>query len=341
MTDAELILSRTTDGLEVFEHFFDVTITRKLFTNIYRKDSHPSCRLKYVKKKQRYVLKDYGDSTWYGDCFRVVGMIKNLNPRTHFGEILKIIDNEMSLNCIGSNYDPNYVSTPKVLPSAFENAETKAFTAVSRPFSSDEIAFWGKYGITLSTLEKYHVRSIDTARLEREGKDPYTVYGTKKQPAFGYMFDKGRGMKVYRPLSENRFLYAGVLPKPYIFGLEQLPERGDLLLITGGEKDVMSLAAHGFHAICFNSETSRIYENVIRPLSERFSSVIFLYDSDATGIRESSSRVVDCVGFGLDNVLSVTLPLAGTKQEKDVSDFFRLGHTRQELLSILNKHISL
>lgn len=31
--------------------------------------------------------------------------------------------------------------------------------------------------------------------------------------------------------------------------------KGDTLFITGGEKDVMSLAAHGFHAICFNSET--------------------------------------------------------------------------------------
>ena len=45
-----------------------------------------------------------------------------------------------------------------------------------------------------------------------------------------------------------RFLYVGDFGDNYCFGLEQLPAKGDLLFITGGEKDVMSLAAHGFHA---------------------------------------------------------------------------------------------
>ena len=36
-------------------------------------------------------------------------------------------------------------------------------------------------------------------------------------------------------------MYAGHFPKPYIFGYEQLPVKGDVVFITGGEKDVMSL----------------------------------------------------------------------------------------------------
>ena len=66
---------------------------------------------------------------------------------------------------------------------------------------------------------------------------------------FGYMGKQH--IKVYRPCSQMRFLYAGDFGDNYCFGLEQLPAKGDLLFITGGEKDVMSLAAHGFHAICF------------------------------------------------------------------------------------------
>ena len=46
-------------------------------------------------------------------------------------------------------------------------------------------------------------------------------------------------------------------------GMKQLPNRGDILFLTGGEKDVMSLTARGFYALCFNSETSLIPFNVV------------------------------------------------------------------------------
>ena len=65
-------------------------------------------------------------------------------------------------------------------------------------------------------------------------------------------------IKLYRPLSTPRFRNGGSLGENYCFGLEQPPAKGDTLFITGGEKDVLSLAAHGFHAICFNSETVTI-----------------------------------------------------------------------------------
>ena len=59
------------------------------------------------------------------------------------------------------------------------------------------------------------------------------------EPMFGYMGKQH--IKVYRPCSQMRFLYVGDFGDNYCFGLEQLPAKGDLLFITGGEKDVMSL----------------------------------------------------------------------------------------------------
>jgi len=35
------------------------------------------------------------------------------------------------------------------------------------------------------------------------------------------------------------------------------------------------------------------------------------------------------------NINRVELPLSGTKSEKDISDFFRLGHSSQELSRLL------
>lgn len=93
-----------------------------------------------------------------------------------------------------------------------------------------------------------------------------------------------RHVKIYRPFSDVRFLYGGNIGDSYCFGLEQLPAKGDTLFITGGEKDVMTIAAHGFHAICFNSETSSIPTGIIYKLTFRFKHIVLLYDMDKTGI---------------------------------------------------------
>ena len=55
------------------------------------------------------------------------------------------------------------------------------------------------------------------------------------EPMFGYMGKQH--IKVYRPCSQMRFLYAGDFGDNYCFGLEQLPAKGDLLFITGGDKE--------------------------------------------------------------------------------------------------------
>ena len=78
-------------------------------------------------------------------------------------------------------------------------------------------------------------------------------------------------------------MYTGEITENYIFGLEQLPVRGDILFITGGEKDVLSLSSQGLNAICLNSETAHIPKNLLRGLSYRFKHITLLYDADETG----------------------------------------------------------
>ena len=134
-----------------------------------------------------------------------------------------------------------------------------------------------------------------------------------------------------------RFLYGGVKLKDYVFGFEQLPTRGDILFITGGEKDVLSLSAHHFNAICFNSETASIPENIIESLQLRFRHIILLYDMDDTGLREAQRQMELLAQY---NVLHLELPLQGIKREKDISDFFALGRTGHELQSLLTDKLS-
>ena len=178
-------------------------------------------------------------------------------------------------------------------------------------------------------LKLFRVVSLKKFSSENNEGKPFSIVATDKEPVFGYTAKQY--VKVYRPHSEMRFLYAGDFGENYCFGLEQLPAKGDLLFITGGEKDVMSLTVHGFHAICFNSETVTIPVGIIHRLSFRFKHIVLLYDVDKAGLDSLAKQELALKNYGVKRLL---LPLAGTKVEKDISDFFRLGNSREDLIKL-------
>lgn len=322
----ENILSRTSNGKDVFTHFFD--IGKGLFLNKYRHDTAPSCKL-YVSNG-RYVMRDFGASEWCGDCFHVVGMIYNLDTRTQFMDIMKEIDKELSLFLFDSDGKPSDREPVKRPPIVEEKKEKLTFSLTEKKFTEEELDYWGGYGITAKVLSDFNVKSIAKCIMTK-GDSKFSVFGNSSNPSYAYLFNGGKGIKVYRPFSAYRFIYAGDLPQPYVFGWDQLPESGGDVYITGGEKDVMSLVSHGFAAISFNSETANLPLSVIRSLSDRFARIILLYDCDETGKKESLRQLERLRDNGFVSIHRVILPLSGTKKEKDASDFFKLGHVADEL----------
>lgn len=331
MIDKEAILAQTNNGFDIFDHYFSIS-GNKNFRNTYRKDSNASCKL-YVKN-DHYLMHDYGSSEWCGDCFEIVGKIHNLSTTRNFYDILSIIVKDLSLN-ISISKEIEYPKPTPVIPK-IEQSKPYKYTAVFKPYSPSELEFWGKYGITHNILKKYNVYSVKRCLFTKPDKS-FLTYSRDNFMIFGYTFNNGNGLKLYRPNSKNRFLYGGEQPKPYIFGYKQLPLEGQNVYITGGEKDVLSLAAHGFHAVCFNSETSAVPFLLMQELSLRFKDIFFLYDTDTTGKNESMRRIQELQSKGLKNVHRVVLPLEGTKEEKDISDFFLLGNTAEELIELTNQ----
>ena len=107
-----------------------------------------------------------------------------------------------------------------------------------------------------------------------------------------------------------------------------------MIFITGGEKDVMSLHAKGFYAICFNSETSPIPVSIIEMLERKFKHIIILYDMDDTGKRESL-RLSSLLSN--HNVIRMELPLTGSKTDKDVSDYFASGKKQSDFKMLVTQ----
>lgn len=336
----EDILQATDRGLSVFRHYLPVPFRiGKKFLNPLYKDTKASCNVYYDRRHSVYKMKDFGNEEYSGDCFELVGTMTGLSCRNakDFVEIMRIIDHDLHLG-LADGYE-NCVDTSSVqvvCPPTPEQVKKKIrpYNIVPRAFNETDRIFWSKSRITEHTLNKYNVRPLHSfSSVNQEGKS-YTLTETAQEPMYGYVGDKY--IKIYRPRSEMRFLYAGNLGDNYCFGLDQLSAKGDLLFITGGEKDVMSLAANGFHAICFNSETTVIPTSVLMLLSYRFKHIVLLYDMDKTGLEVSAKRQEELKPFALKRLL---LPLAGTKEEKDVTDYFALGHTHDDLLKLFLNHL--
>ncbi|MCQ4139551.1 toprim domain-containing protein [Chryseobacterium sp. EO14] len=333
MLDKSKVLNSTRDGLDIFKHYLpgDWRVGRN-FKNPFYDDTKASCNIYFDRRSSMYRMKDFGNPHYDGDCFSIVGKIKNLDCTKDFAEILKQINEEMNLDLKnGYLQSQNRNSSAVKIESRNENTikeqsyVAKSYTVFERSFTVKEIKFWKQYGITHEILKLYKVISLDEFSSENKDLKPFTMYSSEQEPIFGYFGKKY--IKIYRPFSQIRFLYGGNLPESYCFGLEQLPAKGNTLFITGGEKDVLSLASKGFHAICFNSETSLIPESLIKKLSYRFKHILILYDVDKTGLEASLKHQRQLSGYGVNRLV---LPLSGAKEEKDISDFFRMGNTKND-----------
>ncbi|MGI6242788.1 MAG: AAA family ATPase [Prevotella sp.] len=348
MSLKEEILQKTNRGLEVFCFYMPIDfVPKRNFRNPLYDDKRASCNIYFDTKSDCYRMKDFGNAVYSGDCFWFASVILGLDVRSEFRKVLASIVRDLNLSVrVEDEKVMERKMTPYSRPATVFREKTcmqkvcdeeinKSFRLYEHPFTFEELAFWKRYGIISKTLELYYVKAVHRYESKNKEGKPFVLSSMVGEPMFCYSI--GEFVKLYRPKSKLRFLYGGEKPIDYIFGLEQLPAKGDVLFITGGEKDVMSLSAHGFNAICFNSETAQIPASLIKGLTLRFRHIILLYDSDETGVREAHRQAELLAEY---KVLNLTLPLSGTKTEKDVSDFFALGNGAKELKELLSKMFS-
>jgi hypothetical protein len=342
----ETLLQATNKGIAVFRHFipFPFQVGRNFLNPLYA-DKNASCNVFFDRRNDCYRLKDFGNDGYSGDCFALVGKLSGLdcNRPAEFMQILERINNELQLGLSDrKDYKPHPVCSTKHIPvipavqtaTSVPQKKGRPYKVIQRNFTQQELAWWAQYGITEKLLLSYQVISLSRFESEnREGK-PFYFDWSEKEPMYGFIGKQH--IKVYRPRSEIRFVQGGNVPDHYCFGLEQLPAKGDLLFITGGEKDVMALAAHGFQAICFNSETSHIPPEIIHKFSYRFKHIVLLFDVDKTGLEISEKQTSNLSAYGVSRLL---LPLPGTKEEKDVADYFRLGHSSEDLKRLFLQYL--
>jgi KaiC/GvpD/RAD55 family RecA-like ATPase len=276
-----------------------------------------------------------GDS---GSCFDLVMKLKNLS----FPEALAAINTDMNL-FLDNNTNTN-IPTPlkpivseKVMQELDKMKPAKRFSITKRDYNTHDWAFWEKFKINKETLDRFNVVALASySAFNKEGK-PYEI------KAFGgkliYAYDNGDWTKIYKPFDEKKykFQFLGIKEANYIFGWKHLPEKDDLVFVTGGEKDVLCLVSNGFNAITLNSETSNLLDDTAQELKKRFKNVVVLYDNDATGIKQSQ---ILASKYQIHRMVLPNIPNNG----KDVSDFFAQNGTLEtfslKLEEVLKKPIT-
>lgn len=338
--DRDEILQLTGGGLDIFRAYLPNVTGGKNFRSPFYNDKKASCTI-YQDHSGVWRYKDFGNGGSGGDAFWFVGELFGYNLSSQFPKILAQIVQDLNL--------PLDITTQESLAKApvrpqlevsssqpiSQPSMTDKYSVQTQPFTEEDLEFWGKYGIDPDTLERYGVSSLASfSSYSRKGK-PYQLHYKSTEPMYCYQL--GDSVKIYRPNSTVRFLNAGVRSRDHIFGYDQLPSKGEYVLLTGGEKDVLSLASHGFSAFCLNSETAHLPQTLLQGLSDRFDAVGVLYDMDETGVRQSQKIIED--NPDIPNLFRVALPLSGSKSEKDVSDFFSQGGTATALQDIIKRTI--
>lgn len=338
--DKDQILQLTGGGLDIFRAYLPNVTGGKNFRSPFYDDKKASCTI-YQDHSGVWRYKDFGNGGSGGDAFWFVGQLFGYNLSSQFPKILAQIVQDLNLP-LDITTQESLAKAPvrtQVLPVSdqpiSQPSMTDKYSIQSQPFTEIDLEFWGKYGISQETLERYGVSSLASfSSYNRKGK-PYQLHYNSTEPMYCYQL--GDSVKIYRPHSKVRFLNAGVRSRDYLFGYAQLPTKGEYVLLTGGEKDVLSLASHGFSAFCLNSETSHLPQTLLQGLSDRFDMVGVLYDMDDTGVRQSQQILED--NPDVSNLFRIDLPLSGSKSEKDVSDFFSQGGTATALQDIIMRTI--
>lgn len=258
------ILSRTTE-YAIFAKYIGNFKIGHVYNSPLREDKNPSFGVFVSNKTGTLLYKDMAS----GDCGDVFNFVKRYKNLATYNDTLNLIVEDMNID-----------TSVEGMTSEARRYEVKEthISVVRKQMSQVDKDFWSQFSITAETLKLYKVDAIQKYLVNNVVKSKYDI----KNPMYSYkVFNK---FKIYKPLAPKIDKWRGNLSPLDVFGFEQLPEGGDLLIITKALKDVMVLKELGYDAVAPSSESTPMPDVVVENLKTRFKRIIIFYDRDKTGM---------------------------------------------------------
>jgi hypothetical protein len=227
-----------------------------VFCSELRQDKTPSAGIFHGKNE--LVYRDFAT----GDTYDVFNYVMVKYGISYFDALRKVY---LDL-CVGDRTEE--VDKPVQNVKSGVNVQIK-----SRQWQNHDIEFWSRYGIKQSTLDLFNVKPISYYWI-----GDYRFIADEYAYAYCY-YDNS--YKIYQPYSEEKWFSNA---RGVIQGYNQLPNEGELLIITSSLKDIMSLFEIGYSAIAASSETSFISKDKFNKLNNRFTKIILYLNNDVPGI---------------------------------------------------------
>lgn len=258
------ILSKVTE-YDIYAKYIGEFKVGMIYNSPFREDKNPSFGIYYSKKSRQLLFKDHGT----GECGNVIKFVQLYTGITNYADILKDIVNKLNIT------NTTKLTTTK----AYKPPEETIIGVVRQDFTETDIKYWSQFNIPLKTLKKYNISSIKYYLCNG------IVKGIYKDTNPMYAYKVYNNFKIYRPLGDKYTKWRNNLTEYDIQGYEQLPQKGDILVITKSMKDVMCLHEMGIPAISPSSESTFIPLPALEDLKKRFKRIIILFDRDVAGIK--------------------------------------------------------
>ena len=287
---------------EIFERYLNVPVDlRGLICSPLRSDKNPTCQFKW--RGGKLVFKDFSGH-FNGDCFDLVKFMFRCN----FHEALDRIAVDFKL------------TSKTVVKVDYERLvqEEKTKTSIEvkwKGFDKDDLDYWYSQGATSTELQLFNVSPVEYVWVN--GEIRYSFREIDR--AYGYWFTI-EDMKVYFP---HRKDYRFLCNTNCIQGYDQLPNKGDVLIITKSLKDIMVLRRFGYYAIAYQSESQIPTQEQYDEFSSRFDVIYSFYDFDYAGVMSACKmrRKYHITPIFLTNGRFKSL----NRKAKDISDLYYLG----------------
>lgn len=304
--------------------FSDMYITQKylgilklptLVNNPLREDKHPSLSI-FINRLNNIGLKDFSTGEYFS-LYSFLEKLWNCNRR----EVYKRILNDTPTNTLKK------IKLTKPKLSKLTNLKVKI-----RDFKKEDYEYWDSYGISKEFLKFFNVHPISHIILEYEN---HNIISKASELAYVYIENKDNNItiKIYQPFAsrENKFKNNH---NNSVWDLwNNLPKKGDKLIITSSRKDAMCLWSNlGIPSICMQSESVKPNPKVIQELKDRFKEVYVLYDNDYSNPDNPGQSYANllCKDYHLHNIF-----IPSEYQSKDPSDLYKkVG--KEEFIKIIS-----
>jgi hypothetical protein len=241
-----------------------------VFHSPLREDNIPSFALYFHKNyRDTLMFKDFATN----DCGDFVVLVMKIFNLGYYDALNKIAF-DLGLSSFNLEVNKQLKNYTKIIHKEKVDLGIKV-----REWMVKDKIYWSSYGIKKSTLVKFKVFPISHIF--------YNDVAVKASDlAYAYIEEKDNRIsyKIYQPLEAKIKKWINNADYTVHQGYMELPQQGELLIITKSLKDVMSIYdCLGINTVGLQSESVMMKNSVMEEYKRRFKKVICLFDNDEAG----------------------------------------------------------